>query len=49
VLESAKQTGLDPEAYLGDVIGRMAKGHPVNRLIELLPWNWNRRAAKLAA
>jgi transposase len=41
--------GLDPEAYLADVIDRMAKGHPINRLAELLPWNWNRQAAKLAA
>jgi len=38
VLESAKLNGLDPEAYLADVIDRMAKGHPINRLSELLPW-----------
>lgn len=49
VLETAKLNGLDPEAYLAQVIDRMAKGHPVNRLTELLPWNWNRQAAKLAA
>ncbi len=40
VLQSAKLNGLDPEAYLADVIDRMAKGHPINRLSELLPWNW---------
>jgi transposase len=49
VLESAKLNGLDPEAYLANVIDRMAKGHPINRLSELLPWNWNQQAAKLAA
>jgi transposase len=49
VLETAKLGGLDPEAYLADVIDRMAKGHPINRLSELLPWNWSRRADKLAA
>ncbi len=49
VLETAKLNGLDPEAWLADVIDRMAKGHPINRLAELLPWNWNRQAAKLAA
>ena len=49
VLESAKLNGLDPEAYLADVIDRMAKGHPINRLGELLPWNWQRQAAKMAA
>lgn len=41
--------GLDPEAYLADVIDRMAKGHAMSRLAELLPWNWSREAAKLAA
>jgi transposase len=49
VLESAKLNGLDPEAYLAGVIDRMAKGHPINRLTELLPWNWQRQDAKLAA
>lgn len=49
VLESAKLGGLDPEAYLADIIDRMAKGHPINRLAELLPWNWSRPPAKLAA
>jgi transposase len=49
VLESAKLNGLDPEAYLADIIDRMARGHPINRLAELLPWNWHRPAAKLAA
>lgn len=49
VLESAKLNGLNPEAYLADVIDRMAKGHPINRISELLPWNANKQNAKLAA
>jgi hypothetical protein len=40
VLETAKLNGLDPEAYLANIIDRMAKGHPAHRLNELLPWNW---------
>jgi transposase len=49
VLESAKLNGLDPEAYLADVVDRMAVGHPINRLAELLPWNWQRQPARMAA
>jgi transposase len=40
VIASAKLNEIDPEAYMADVIDRMAKGHPINRLAELLPWNW---------
>ena len=40
LIESAKLNGLNPEAYLADVIGRMAKGYPNTRLAELLPWSW---------
>lgn len=39
IIESAKMNGLDPEAYLTDVIGRIGE-HSINRLAELLPWNW---------
>jgi transposase len=40
IIETAKMTGLDPEAYLADVIARIAD-HPANRIDELLPWNWS--------
>ncbi len=49
VLQSAKLNGLDPEAYLTDVIDRMAKGHPINTLRQLLPWNWNKTDISLTA
>jgi transposase len=49
VLESAKLNGLDPQAWLSDVIDRMANNHPINRLAELLPWNWQPKIATLAA
>lgn len=37
VIETAKLNGLDPEAYLANVIDRMARGHLSTRLDELLP------------
>ena len=43
IVETAKMNGLDPEAYLADVLARIAD-HPANRIDELLPWNW--RAAR---
>jgi transposase len=38
LIETAKLNGLDPEAYLRLVIGRIAD-HRINRIAELLPWN----------
>jgi transposase len=49
VLESAKLNGRDPQAWLSNVIDRVAKGHPINRLSELLPWNWQPKVVTLAA
>ncbi|MDP4024485.1 transposase, partial [Methylobacterium sp. NEAU 140] len=39
LIESAKLNGLDSEAYLRDVLTRIAD-HPAKRLADLLPWNW---------
>ncbi len=39
LIETAKLNGLDPEAYLAHAIGKLARGHLVSRLSELLPWN----------
>jgi transposase len=38
LVETAKLNGFDPEAYLRDVLSRIAD-HPINRVNDLLPWN----------
>ena len=40
LIETAKMNGVEPYAYLKDVLQRMVDGHTVNRLDELLPWVW---------
>lgn len=31
---------VEPQTWLTDVLDRMANGHPVNQIDELLPWAW---------
>ena len=40
LIETCKMNGVEPYAYLRDVLERMVDGHPINRIDELLPWNW---------
>src|SRR6059058_155668 len=50
LIVTAKMNNVDPQAWLADVLARIAE-HPVQRLDDLLPWNWrqlnvrNRQAA----
>ena len=45
LIVTAKMNDIDPQAWLADVLARIAE-HPASRLDELLPWNWRcQRAA----
>jgi transposase len=45
---TAKMNDVDPQAWLVDVLARIAT-HPAHRLAELLPWNWKTIRAHEAA
>ena len=38
LIETCKLNGVDPHAYLNDVITKIVNGHPNSRIDELLPW-----------
>ncbi len=48
LITTARLNDLDPEAWLADVIGRIAD-HPASRIGELLPWNWRTLQEQQAA
>jgi hypothetical protein len=39
LIETAKLNGVDPQAWLTDVLSRIAD-HKINRIDELLPWRY---------
>jgi transposase len=48
LIGTARMNGIEPEAWLTDVIARIGS-HPINRLAELLPWNWSPPATRSVA
>ncbi len=48
LIVTAKMNDVDPQAWLADVLARIA-GHAAHRLDELLPWNWTLKAPAGAA
>ena len=44
LIVTAKLNNVDPQAWLADVLARIAD-HPVHSIDELLPWNWQPRSA----
>ena len=49
LVETCKLVGVEPRAYLADVIGKIVTGHPNSRLDELLPWAYPTTPALKAA
>jgi transposase len=39
LIETCKLNGVDPQAWLADVLARLPD-HPAKRIDDLLPWNW---------
>jgi transposase len=48
LIVTAKMNSVDPQAWLTDVLSRIAS-HSAHRLSELLPWNWKPRSSNVAA
>jgi len=46
LIVTAKMNDVDPQAWLADVLARIAE-HPAHRVDELMPWNW--KSARVAA
>jgi transposase len=47
LVTTAKLNGLNPETYLRDILAKIAEGHTINRITELVPWRMIPAAAIL--
>ena len=41
LIQTARLNFVDPQAWLRDVLTRIADGHPANRIGELAPWHFS--------
>ena len=48
LIVTAKMNDVDPQAWLADVLARIAE-HPARGIDELLPWNWKKPEHQAAA
>ena len=39
IVQTAKLNNLNPEAFLRDTLAKIADGHPISRITELMPWH----------
>ena len=49
LVETCKLSSVDPQAWFADVLTKLAGGHPITRLDELLPWSYARQAEHTVA
>ena len=47
LIMTAKLNNIDPQAWLADVLARIAD-MPITKLEELLPWNWKAPRSTMA-
>ena len=47
LIQTARLNDVDPQAWLTDVLARIAI-HRISRLDELLPWNWRKQRGMLS-
>jgi hypothetical protein len=38
IVQTTKLNGVNSEAYLRETLARIAEGHPISRIGELMPW-----------
>jgi transposase len=38
IAQTAKMNDINPEAYLRNTLTKIAEGHPISRIDELMPW-----------
>jgi hypothetical protein len=48
LIQTARLNDVDPHAWLADVLARV-NDHNIQKLDQLLPWNWKNGRATLAA
>jgi transposase len=48
LIQTARMNDVDPQAWLADVLARI-NDHNIQKLDQLLPWNWKNERRKLAA
>ena len=49
LVATAKLNSLNPETYLRDILTKIAEGHTINRINELVPWRMTPPAAAASA